>query len=85
VETALRVADGHDFQVLLSDIGLADGSGLDLVRMLRRNRDIRSIAVSGYRSDEDIHACREAGFDEVMSKPVDSRALRATIDRLVQQ
>ncbi|MEO5930926.1 MAG: PAS domain S-box protein [Candidatus Kapaibacterium sp.] len=85
VETALTVAAGHDFQVLLSDIGLADGSGLDLVRMLRANRDIRSIAVSGYRNDEDIRACREAGFDEVMSKPVDSRALRAMIDRLVQQ
>ncbi|MDB5034211.1 MAG: domain S-box [Chlorobi bacterium] len=84
VEHALKIAAERDFQILLSDIGLADGSGLDLVRMIRANHDIRSIAVSGYRSDEDIRACREAGFDEVMNKPVDSTSLRAMIDRLVR-
>ncbi len=58
--------------VALVDIGLPDGSGLDLARRLDGTDDRPSllVAVSGYGQDEDIASSKEAGFDRHMVKPL---------------
>jgi PAS domain S-box-containing protein len=84
VQAALRLAQGHEFDLLISDLGLADGSGLDLIRKLAESRPslIPGIALSGYGMDEDLRRSRDAGFLEHLIKPVDFPSLEAAIRRV---
>jgi CheY-like chemotaxis protein len=58
------------FDLLISDIGLPDGSGLDVVRQMRP-QVLRAVALSGYGMAEDVERSRGAGFDEHLTKPID--------------
>jgi CheY-like chemotaxis protein len=70
VATALELAEKHAFDLLLSDLGLPDGSGHDLMRQLReRGQKFPGIALSGYGQEEDIERSREAGFAAHLTKP----------------
>ena len=74
------------FNILISDLGLPDGSGHDLMRDLSRKQDhpIPGIALSGYGMKEDIRESMEAGFARHLTKPVDWQELKGAIDRLAQ-
>jgi CheY-like chemotaxis protein len=64
--------------VVLSDIGLPGLDGYGVAAALRQNpatAGLRLVALSGYTSDEDKRRCREAGFDEHLSKPADPEQL----------
>jgi PAS domain S-box-containing protein len=76
---ALAAAETADFELVISDLGLPDGDGYDLMRALRRRRPISGIALSGYGRDEDIARGRAAGFDLHLTKPVSLPALRTAI------
>ena len=83
VAAALEAAGGAErFDLLISDIGLPDGSGADVIKQLKARYDIRGIAVSGFGMDEDVRRSREAGFDEHLTKPVNFQVLEAAIRRL---
>ena len=75
VRTALDLAAAKEFDVLVSDIGLPDGTGTDLFRMLRAQRQISGIALSGYGMEEDICRSRDVGFAHHLVKPVDLNKL----------
>ncbi len=80
---AIDVLDDGGFDLLISDIGLPDGSGLDLIRRVVAARGpVPSIALSGYGMDEDVRRSREAGFSEHMTKPIDFTKLTAIIRRI---
>jgi PAS domain S-box-containing protein len=68
-QSAEALAFSAPFDVVISDIGLPDASGHELMRRLRVRRHIRGIAMSGYGRDEDIRASRDAGFSEHLVKP----------------
>ena len=70
VGTALRIAAAERFDLLISDIGLPDGTGLELMRELLARRPIKGIALTGYGLDSDIQATRSAGFDAHLTKPI---------------
>lgn len=78
VDSALKEADRNEFELLLSDIGLPDGNGLQIMSALCK-RHIRGIAISGFGTDRDIQASLEAGFAMHLPKPVDFDRLRAAI------
>jgi PAS domain S-box-containing protein len=82
VTEALALAAGRHFDLLVSDLGLPDGSGLDLMKQLRDAQGITGIALSGFGTDDDIAASLAAGFAAHLTKPVDWDRLRAEIDRL---
>jgi CheY-like chemotaxis protein len=67
------------FDLLVSDIGLPDGTGLDLLRHLSVERPVPAIALSGFGMEEDLRKSREAGFLLHLIKPVDFPALEAAI------
>jgi CheY-like chemotaxis protein len=81
VESAGSLAQARDlaarkaFDLVLSDIGLPDGSGYDLMAGLRDQAGLRGIALSGYGMDTDIALSREAGFVAHLTKPVSVQAL----------
>jgi PAS domain S-box-containing protein len=89
VATALAAADSHDFDVLISDIGLPDGSGLDLMRQIRarhglEEKPIKGIVLSGFGMDEDVKRSQEAGFLEHLTKPINFARLQGTIEKLAR-
>jgi two-component system, chemotaxis family, CheB/CheR fusion protein len=67
-------------ELLISDIGLPDGSGLDLMRRLRaKHPAVKGIALSGYGMDRDVQLSLEAGFSAHLVKPVDPESLNRAI------
>lgn len=76
VATALELAGRHSFDLLLSDLGLPDGSGHDLMRELRlRGHRFPGIALSGYGQEEDIQRSHRAGFAAHLTKPASREAV----------
>jgi signal transduction histidine kinase len=82
VASALQAAAAVRPDVLVSDIGLPDGSGLDLIRQLLTRHPVRGIAVSGFGMEEDVDRSRAAGFIEHLVKPVDLKRLEQTLRRV---
>jgi signal transduction histidine kinase/CheY-like chemotaxis protein len=85
VTEALAVAAAAPFDLLISDIGLPDASGLDLMRQIRDRFGIPGIALSGYGMEEDIRQSRDAGFMDHIVKPINLDHLKAAIHRVVSQ
>jgi two-component system CheB/CheR fusion protein len=81
VASALETAGSGlgGFDLVVSDIGLPDGSGQDLMRELVDRHGLRGIALSGYGMEEDIRKSREAGFSAHLIKPVTPQVLRDAI------
>jgi CheY-like chemotaxis protein len=82
VAQARTLAAGRPFDLLISDLGLPDGSGLDLMKGLREAQGMKGIALSGFGTDDDVAASMAAGFAAHLTKPVDWERLRAEIERL---
>ena len=72
----------EEFDILISDLGLPDGSGHDLMRHLKRDHPIPGIALSGYGMAEDIQNSISAGFSRHMTKPVDWQELKNAIQKV---
>jgi CheY-like chemotaxis protein len=83
VASALQEFERSTPDLVISDLGLPDRSGTDLVRDLReRHPSLRAIALSGYGQESDVDSSREAGFRAHLVKPVDPERLLATIDEV---
>jgi hypothetical protein len=81
-KSALALAGAEGFDLLICDISLPDGSGLDLMRQLHRMKPIKGIAMSGFASLADETNSRDAGFSAHLGKPLDFAKLRETIERV---
>ena len=86
VTTASTIASAYaaflaaEFDLVVSDIGLPDGTGLDLMRRIVALRGrVPAIALTGYGMEEDILRSREAGFTAHMTKPIDFTKLQVMI------
>jgi signal transduction histidine kinase len=80
VRSAIETAGRGQFDLLISDVGLPDGSGLELMSRLRASSGIRGIAISGFGMNGDIEKSREAGFLDHLVKPVNLERLEAAIE-----
>ena len=71
------------WDVVLSDLGLTDGSGLEIARRARASGRAPGllIALTGFGARDQAAASREAGFDDHLVKPVDLEKLCALIER----
>ncbi|HYE20572.1 MAG TPA: ATP-binding protein [Tepidisphaeraceae bacterium] len=79
VVTAKQLASSRAFDGVISDLGLPDGSGLDLMRHLRAEYGLIGIALSGYGMDDDVRRSLEAGFARHLTKPIDPAQLGRAI------
>ena len=81
VRSAMDAAVRNKFDLLISDIALPDGTGMDLMMQLRAIADVPGIAISGFGNNGDIERSRQAGFSEHLIKPIKLDNLEAAIER----
>ena len=81
VEAALRCAAQGRFDLVISDIGLPDGNGVDLMVQLTREYGLRGIALSGYGMEADFARTKDAGFLAHLIKPVDFERLNRVLEQ----
>lgn len=75
---------GEGIDLVMSDLGLPDGSGLDLMRELSSKYSLRGIALSGFGMESDLEQSSAAGFSRHLIKPIDISVVRTTIAELMQ-
>ena len=80
-QSALNLSAKEEFDVLISDLALPDGSGIDLMQTLQSTRPVLGIALTGFGMEDDVRKCREAGFRHHLVKPIDLNKL----DLLIQE
>lgn len=85
IAESLEIAREYEFDLLISDIGLPDGRGTELLDQLSalHGRRPPAIAMSGFGMDDDIARSLQAGFSEHLTKPLEFSALQQAIARLV--
>ena len=83
ISEARQLVSQQKFDLVVSDVGLPDGTGLELMRELKDTCGLDGIALSGFGTDEDVNASKEAGFAEHLTKPVDWDRLRDAISQLL--
>jgi CheY-like chemotaxis protein len=83
-EEAVRLAAAEKCDVVVSDVGLPDRSGLDLMRELSAAYNVPGIAVSGYTDAADVRECARAGFAKHLKKPIDFQALLDAVEELTR-
>ena len=81
-QSALEIMGSQEFDVVLSDIGLPDGSGYDVVSQAKLKHPVKAVAITGFGTDEDIRRGKEAGFDFHLIKPIDFHELRNVLDQV---
>ncbi len=79
-QSALDLSANEEFDVLISDLALPDGSGIDLMQKLSSKPALR-IALTGFGMEDDIRKSYEAGFQHHLVKPIDLNKL----DSLIQE
>ena len=84
VAEALAATHARTFDLIVSDVGLPDGTGLDFVSTVRQHSQVPAIALTGYGSDEDIRRCLAAGFTAHLTKPVNFTQLEVLIQRTAE-
>jgi CheY-like chemotaxis protein len=80
-EAAFR---GAGLDLVISDMGLPDGSGLEMMRTLTAAHAVKGIALSGFGMDSDIEQSHAAGFSRHLVKPIGVAALRKAILELME-
>lgn len=81
ISDAIKLAAREPFDVLVSDIGLPDGTGVDLIQRLREKGPVFGIALTGFGMEDDIRRSLDGGFEHHLIKPVDLNRL----DSLIQE
>jgi signal transduction histidine kinase len=85
VPQALDAAHAEPPDVIITDIGMPELDGYDLLRLLRADgqlHDIPVVAATGFVGSREQEQMAEAGFAAALSKPFDLAELLATLERV---
>jgi DNA-binding NtrC family response regulator len=85
VAEALHLVRATPFDVMLSDIQLPDGDGIQLISQVRQFSQMPAIIVSGHGDDETLRRTRAAGFCAHLVKPATVEDICATISRALNR
>lgn len=81
-QSALEILKSKTLDVVLSDIGLPDGSGYEVILEAKRKQRLKGVAMTGFGTDADIQRGKDAGFDFHLTKPVDFHELRSILNQM---
>ncbi len=79
---AILAGQAAPFDILISDLGLPDGTGYEVMEALRSGTPIVGVALSGYGMESDVAQSGAAGFQYHLTKPVDAQKLYQTIEKI---
>ncbi len=82
---ARQLAAAENFHLLISDIGLPDGNGCDLIAELKSRFRLPGIALTGYGMEQDIARSQKAGFGAHLTKPVRVESLDSALATILSQ
>jgi PAS domain S-box-containing protein len=82
VHDALAAYKAAHFDAVISDLGLPDGSGIDLMVQIQNIRPVPAIALSGYGMEDDLHRSKAAGFFAHLVKPVKVEQLKQLLTQI---
>ena len=85
VSEALERLPQAPYDVLISDIGLPDGDGWELLRSVRLTRPIYAVAMSGFGLNSDRDKSKAAGFRHHLLKPFNPDELDAALDEAARE
>src|SRR5437868_13248325 len=84
LQSGLDKLEHENIDVIVSDIGLPDGTGYALIsEARRRGKDILAIALSGFGFPTEVRVAKQRGFDHHLSKPFDCQQLRALLEEKI--
>jgi signal transduction histidine kinase len=83
-DQAIEKARKEKFDLLISDIGLPDRSGYDLMRELHESNGLPGIALTGFGMENDVSKARAAGFSDHLTKPINFERLDEAIRNLLK-
>ena len=83
-DEAVQKAEHDEFDLMISDIGLPDRSGYELMEELHASKSMRGIALSGFGMENDVRRAREAGFSQHLTKPINFERLEEAIQNLLE-
>jgi CheY-like chemotaxis protein len=84
-DEAVEQTEHQEFDLVISDIGLPDRSGYELMKELSTTRSLRGIALSGFGMENDVSRARAAGFSEHLTKPINFDRLDEAIRMLLAE
>jgi len=84
-DQAVKKAEDEAFDLVISDIGLPDRSGYELMQELSATKNLRGIALSGFGMENDVSRARAAGFSEHLTKPINFDRLDEAIQMLLAE
>jgi PAS domain S-box-containing protein len=82
VQSALALASNRRFDFVISDLGLPDGNGIDLMVQLSNDYGLRGIALTGYGMAEDVARTEQAGFLAHLVKPINFDQLHRVLEQM---
>jgi PAS domain S-box-containing protein len=83
ITEARLLAATQEFHLLISDIGLPDGNGYDLMSELSKNRSVKGIALTGYGMEQDVERSHDSGFAAHLTKPVGIQSLETALNAIL--
>jgi CheY-like chemotaxis protein len=83
-EQAVEKVRTQDFDLLISDIGLPDRSGYELMREVQSSKTLPGIALSGFGTEHDVNQSLAAGFSEHLTKPINFERLEEAICNVLE-
>ena len=90
IETAFTLAEARDIltrqtpSVIILDVGMPDGNGLDFLREFRKTSQIPVLLLTGYRIDTGFVKSFTTDRDDYLAKPYEFEVLLGRIKRLLQ-
>ncbi|HEX5316460.1 MAG TPA: ATP-binding protein, partial [Candidatus Kapabacteria bacterium] len=85
VESAREISKTYPVDLVISDIGLPDGDGFEVIQHMNKIRPTHGIAISGFGMDEDRRRSLEAGFNAHLVKPVNFAELSGIAQKLLAE
>lgn len=75
VEEARGIIKGHDIQIMITDMRMPDGLGIELIELLRKKSSAAIILCATGFSEEDEKTILDKGADAVVAKPFEKKEL----------
>jgi DNA-binding response OmpR family regulator len=77
--------DAGCLDVVIGDVGLPDGDGIEMMKVIKARHGCRSLALTGFGDQEDLRRYSEAGIDQCLVKPIDLSILLSALSAMARE